>query len=231
MIFGSQFEKSGYYMIGILGLIFLGFWPSYFSKFFDGTADFTIYFHFHATIALIWLGLLILQPVLIKKKKFALHRLIGKFSFLIMPLLFLSVLLLAHSRIPTKEVDVAMDLIFPFKDLVILTFAFGVAILYRKDVAIHARGMIATGIVFVEPSLVRFMMRQFSDTTGYIVTILIVDLLLIGLILGERKARKGRWVFPVVLLLYILVQIVLVFNIKFSLWEIFVEWFSALPLT
>jgi t-SNARE complex subunit (syntaxin) len=54
---------------------------------------------------------------------------------------------------------------------------------------------------------------------------------LIGLILGERKARKGRWVFPVVLLLYILVQIVLVFNIKFSLWEIFVEWFSALPLT
>ena len=54
-----DFGKSGYYFIGLFVLVLLGFWPSYFSKFIDGTADFNFYFHFHAVIATLWLILLI----------------------------------------------------------------------------------------------------------------------------------------------------------------------------
>ena len=75
------FENSGYYFIGVLVLVILGFWPSYFAKFIDRTADFTLYFHFHAVTATLWLALLIVQPILIQKKKLQLHRLLGKTSY------------------------------------------------------------------------------------------------------------------------------------------------------
>ena len=64
-----RFEKSGYYFIGLVVLVILGFWPTYLSKYFDGTANFNFYFHFHALMASLWILLLIVQPVLIKKKK------------------------------------------------------------------------------------------------------------------------------------------------------------------
>jgi hypothetical protein len=73
-----KFEKVGYYAIGLIILAFLGFWPTYFSKFFDGTANFNSYFHFHFALASMWIALLIIQPILIKKKKFSIHRKIGK---------------------------------------------------------------------------------------------------------------------------------------------------------
>ena len=76
-----RFEKSGYYFIGLVAIMFLGFWPTYFSKYFDGTANFNLYFHFHFMMASLWIGLLIVQPLLIKRKKLAVHKQIGKLSF------------------------------------------------------------------------------------------------------------------------------------------------------
>ena len=77
-----KFDKAGYYAIGLIALALLGFWPTYFSKFFDGTANFNFYFHFHFAMASLWIMLLIVQPILIKKKKLSIHRKIGKLSFI-----------------------------------------------------------------------------------------------------------------------------------------------------
>ncbi len=59
-----RFELSGYYFIGLVGLILVGFRPSYFSKFFDGTANFNFYFHLHASIVGICVSMLILQFII-----------------------------------------------------------------------------------------------------------------------------------------------------------------------
>ena len=98
-----RFDLSGYYFIGLIGLILIGFWPSYFSKFVNGTADFTVYFHFHATMVSTWVFMLIAQPILIRKRKLALHRLIGKLSYIVFPLILISIILLSHSRQTTFE--------------------------------------------------------------------------------------------------------------------------------
>jgi len=66
-----KFDLSGYYFIGLVVLVLSGFWPTYFSKFFDKTADFTVYFHFHAIMLSLWILALIVQPILIRKKKLA----------------------------------------------------------------------------------------------------------------------------------------------------------------
>src|ERR1700722_11390198 len=61
-----KFDLSGYYFIGLVVLVVAGFWPTYFSKFFDKSADFTMYFHFHAMMLSLWILTLIIQPILIR---------------------------------------------------------------------------------------------------------------------------------------------------------------------
>ena len=234
-----RFDKSGYYFIGLIVLALLGFWPSYFSNFFDVTKKYSFYFHFHATMMSLWILTLIVQPILIRKKKLKLHKFIGKLTYLLMPLLFLSVILLTHYRIQDHVLMVnnvklyGPHLIVPFKDLLILGTAYIIAIVYRHDINIHARAMVATGIVFIEPSLIRFIKYALikDGSIAYFCTIGFVYSLLIGLMILERKQKKGRWVFPLILGLYIIVHSILIFKVRIGVWETFAKWFADLPLT
>ena len=230
------FEKSGFYFIAVFAVAILGFWPSYFAKFFDGTGDFTFYFHFHAFFAVLWILMLIAQPILIRQKKFELHRKIGKLSYVIVPLIFISIILLAHSTLKGPEENLGLELWIPAKDLLIFAVGYGVAIKYRRNMAIHARGMIVAGIVLIEPALVRLILYIFFpdngfDPRGYLATISLVYIILIALIITERKQKVGRWVFPLTLGLYLFVHMVLVFQIRIAPWQAFAEWFATLPLT
>lgn len=230
------FHNSGYYFLGLFVLAIAGFWPSYFAKFFDGTADFTFYFHFHAFFAVLWIFMLIAQPLLIRQKKFALHRKVGKLSYILVPLIFISIILLAHSTIKGPKENLGFELWVPFKDLLIFAVGYGIAIKYRRTMAIHARGMIVAGIVLIEPALVRLILYVFFPgegfaPTGYIAMIVLLYGLFIGLIFAERKQKVGRWVFPLALALYVFVHSVLLFQIKLPGWQVLSEWFAALPLT
>ena len=230
------FDNSGLYFLGLFALALVGFWPSSFAKFFDGTGDFSSYFHFHAFFAILWIFMLIVQPILIRLKKFALHKKIGKLSYILVPLVFISIILLAHSTLRGPKENLGLELWVPFKDLLIFAVGYGIAIKYRKTMAIHARGMIVAGIVLIEPAFVRLVLFVFFpdsgfDPTGYLVSISLVYLVLIGLIIAERKQKVGRWVFPLALGLYAFVHSVLVFQIKITPWQAFAEWFAAMPLT
>lgn len=227
-----HFNNSGYYFIALIALVILGFWPTYFSRFFDGTADFTFYFHFHAATLTLWMLMLIVQPILIRKRKLAWHRTIGKVSYLLFPLIFFGIILLAHSRHPVDQKDLDIQLFVPFKDLLILGVAYFIAIRYRHTVELHARGMIATGIVFIEPALARLLFTLMGESPWlYPITIALIYSLLIFLIIRERKQQKGRWVFPLVLGLYIVVHTILLLNIHLPVWVLFSKWFASLPLT
>ncbi len=234
-----QFDKSGYYFIGLLGLVLLGFWSSYFSKFFNGIENYSFYFHFHATMMALWILVLIAQPILVRKKKLTVHKFIGRLTYILMPLMFISVILLTHYQIQNHvqiingEKLYGPHLIVPFKDLLILGTAYIIAIVHRQDVNIHARAMVATGIVFIEPALIRFIKYALikDGSIAFFCTIGLVYSLLIGLMILERKQKRGRWVFLLILGLYIFVHSLLIFHIRIGVWETFAKWFAALPLT
>lgn len=231
-----RFEKSGYYFIGLVAMVFLGFWPTYFSKFYDGTANFNFYFHFHALMMSLWILSLIIQPILIRKRKLSIHRLIGKLSYVLMPLLFTSVILLKHYRIGGHITEgLGANLWLQTKDLVIIGIMYCIAIKYRHNVQIHARAMIATGIVFIEPALARFLInsvfpKEYS-MQAFLITIVLVYALLISLMIIERKQKTGRWIFPLVLILYIIFHSLYLFKISTPAWDAFAKWFVELPLT
>jgi len=231
-----NFDKAGYYLIALLILALLGFWPTYFAQYFGVSIDSSIYIHFHAAMMLIWILMLISQPLLLRFRKPHLHRFIGKFSYVVFPMVILSVIFLAHSRIPfVEEGRLTRTLFIPFKDITVLLVAFSIAIWNRKDPTIHARGMIATAIPFIEPALVRFNYSVLPPMDipgyGYILTVIIMDLILLILIFKERNQAKGRWVFPLILGLYFLIQFLIFAKIKLPLWQSICNWFASLPLT
>ena len=97
---------------------------------------------------------------------------------------------------------------------------------------IHARGMIATGIVFIEPALVRLINNYIGPfPIACIVSIVIIYTLLGYLIFRERYSKKGRWVFPLILGIYFVVYMIIITQVKIGAWESFTVWFINLPLT
>jgi len=228
-----KFQNTGYYYLAFLVLAFVGFWPSYFSKFFDGTADFNQYFQFHVVTAILWVGMLVIQPILIRGRRFALHRTIGKFSYFLVPILFISVLLLANNRISPELEPVGPEFWIPFKDLLIFSFGFGVAIWYRHSMTIHARGMIVAGLALFEPVMVRVMYNVLGlqGTYPYILGISLGYVVLMVLIFLERNEKQGRWVFPVAFFVFLFVHIIRITGFNPDFWERFSHWFVSLPLT
>ncbi len=228
-----KFKNTGYYFAGFIFLILLGFWPSYFSRFFNGTADFNLYFHFHSITAVSWVILLVLQPLLIKYKKFQIHKMTGKISYVLVPFLFISIILLAHHRTNPETENLAWQLWIPFKDIFIFSYGYGVAIAFRKFPNIHARGMIVAGMALIEPVMVRLFVNVFEipPPIGYLLGISADYIVLLILIYLERKEASGRWVFPSAFILFAFVHTVRIFNIIFPFWDDFSHWFITLPLT
>jgi len=155
-----------------------------------------------------------------------------------MPLVIISVILLAHYRIPKNvliegnEKLYGPHLMVPFKDLFILMTVYIIAIAYRNNIHVHARAMVATGIVFIEPALARLIIHLLKDgKIGYLLTIGLIYSVLVGLMIVERKEKRGRWVFPLVFGLYFFIHSLLIFKVRIGIWETFAQWFASLPLT
>jgi hypothetical protein len=79
--------KTAWVLVLLIPITFLGFFPSYFSKL---TTPIPMVIHVHGVLMLMWLLLSVLQPFLIYYKKIRYHRLVGKISYIIMPVVIIS---------------------------------------------------------------------------------------------------------------------------------------------
>ncbi len=227
------FNKSGYYFIVLLALAVVGFWESYFSKL---LSDINNYTHFHAVTMLLWIGMLISQAFLIRYKKRTLHKLVGKFSYGLVPLLIISLILLAHSQITIQNYGLSYArlyvLFLQLSLLLIFVIAYSLAIIYRKSPNHHARYMICTSLTLVDPAVARIPLDLPSFSFSYqIITFSIIDLILLALIFIERKQKNGREVFPIMLLVFIFFQALNLTWTNSKTWDNFSMWFALLPLT
>jgi len=226
-----DYNNSWLWVIGLLLVSFIAFWPSYYAIF--SSSDF--YIHLHALTALLWFALLIVQPMLIKRRKLRLHRLIGKISYPVAGFVVISILLLAHSRISTSPEDfyAIRTYILYLQLSLALVFAvtYGLAIWYRNSKPIHARLMVATSFTFIDPVLARFLGIVAPDLTinSQWVTFGIINVILITLSIIDRNNRKARWVFPGLLLLYMIIELPIYFDLTgLNWWQLFATWFSSI---
>jgi len=228
-----QFNRSGYYFITLLFLALIGFWESYFSKLFN---DINGYKHFHAITILLWMGMLITQPFLIKYKKVSLHKFIGRLSYGLFPVLVISLVLLAHNQIIIYDTGITYSrlyiLFLQFSLLFIFIIAYILAIIYRKKPYLHARYIICTSLALIDPAVARIPLNIPPLPFSYqVLTFLLTDIILLILIFIERKKKCGREVFPIMLSLFLVLQGINLTLTDNVIWDNFSMWFANLPLT
>ena len=218
----------------LLFIAVLAFWPSYFGA---GLLSTVSYIHFHAFTAAVWMVMLIVQPWLIRTERYTLHASVGKTSYVLFPLILLSMVLLANFRIRTATPENYLIQTFILYLQVFLTVLFAVsyilAIVFRNRTEIHARFMITTGLTLIDPIFARILLFTMPVPIEYhqFLTFGLTDLLFLILIFAERKNRAGRWVFPTMLGVFVVLQIPAFFVMNLPAWQAFAAWFRSLPLT
>lgn len=217
---------------GLLLLALFAFWPTYLS---GPRALGTPYTHLHALTATLWFVLLIVQPLLIRSGRRPLHRRLGHASCFLAPAVLVGIVLGAHSRLGSFVPELWNVGVYVLYLQIGLGAAFiaiwALGMKHREDRKVHARFMAATGLTFVDPVLAR-LLPSVPGVNGQVITFMVVNLILVGLIWAERDARRGRWAFPTVLGIFFAMEVPLWAGFtESSAWDAFGRWFLSLPLT
>jgi len=230
-----DFTRSGPYFAAFLALALLAFWPTYLSI---GPASSSFYTHLHAITATAWMVMLIVQPLAIRARRLQWHRLLGRVSYVLGPLVLGSMVLLAHNRIRLAASEAyaiqTYVLYLQVSLAVVFALSYALAIATRRRMAFHARFMVGTGLTLIDPVVIRLMFwADPTPTWNYQwFTFGLTDAVLVTLIWLERDARAGRRVFPAMLIVFVLAQLpALLLWTDGPAWQAFARWFSSLPLT
>jgi hypothetical protein len=223
--------RSWKFFAAFLALALLAFWPTYLSQ----VRASGFHTHLHAASAAAWMLLLVLQSWAIGARRVALHKLFGKLSYLLAPLVLVSILLLGHERIRGIEGEAyAIQTYILYLQLslaVLFGLSYGLAIWTRRSVALHSRFMVCTALTLVDPVVIRllFWIDPTPEWNYQWLTFGLTDLVLVALIWAERSNRAGRRVFPSMLALFVLVQAPALLGLTDgSLWQGFARWFAGL---
>lgn len=228
-----MFKNSVFYFLLLLVVIFIAFWETYFSQLFLSIDS---YIHFHAVTMLLWMVMLISQAYLIRYKRFTLHQALGKLSYVLVPFIVLSLLLLAHNKIDPGSTEISSTrlyiLFLQLSLLFVFVLAYSLAIFYRHCPANHARYMICTALTMIDPAVARLPIDLPEIPFNYqIYTFGLVDIILLILIILERNQRSGRVVFPFMLVVFLIVQGLNLTVTNSQAWSAFAVWFASLPMT
>ncbi len=203
-------NSVGFFFIAILIITLLGFYPSYFSHFpkFEG---FSWAFHFHGVLALLWLCMLITQAFLIRAKKYEIHKVIGKLSYFVMPLLLFSFFLMAKATY-TKNISVRqlseIDALAGLsrsglRDILYMGILYGLAIFYKSKTSWHLRFFTCTGLIVLGPGLGRFAFANFRpEVAGATMGIMMLLVPIIWLVIDIIKKKS-----PIPLLIFVIITI------------------------
>ena len=230
-----DFARSAPYFASLLGLALIAFWPTYLSL---GPAGSSMYVHLHAITATVWMVFLITQPIAIRTRQLTRHRAVGRMSYVLAPLVIVSVVLLAHTGIRNAGADdfaIRSYVLYLQTSLVTMfTLSYALAMLTRRVAPLHARYMICTSLTLIDPIVIRVMFWiDPTPTWNYQwLTFGLTDAVLVALIWLDRDRRSTRWVFPVMLGAFALSQAPALLGLTDgSSWQAFARWFAALPLT
>jgi hypothetical protein len=211
-----KYKNVGYFFLILLAVVIIGFFKTYFGLLPYFNEHTTTLVHFHATVLMLWVALLIIQPLLIRYKKFAIHRLIGKFTYILVPLIICSFIGMMNKQyneeivqtIPRSEIIEDLSLSVALL-LLFITF-YVLAIINKRKVSFHMRYMIATGLVLVNPALTRITLF-WNIFNSQLFAFIFTDLILLVLIFFDRRKKRRYKPYIVALALF------LVYHIEFIL--------------
>lgn len=190
------YKNVGFILVLLIPLTLVGFYKTYLGHFpyFENNPGIAIHFHF--AVMGFWIVLFIVQPILIRSKKHRLHRLLGKFSYVLFVLILISFLPLYIAQINGDFL--ALTVLTTF-DIILLIVFYSLAIYYKSQPQLHMRYMITLTLLFALPALGRINSRwlDFRFIENMHIGFGIVCLILLSLI-AKDKINKSKNYFPYV---------------------------------
>ena len=212
----SQYKYLAYFFLAFIVFVGLGFYFPYFSLF-PEFKSVTVTIHIHALALFLWVVVLITQPFLISYKKFRAHRLVGKFTYFLMPIIIVSSVGVLRQQYyegleqKMTSSDCLKTLFTSAGGLLSIIIYYSLAIfnIWKGNVAYHMRYMICLALEFIPPSFGRTLgywlyMRQYYT---YNISILLCMLILISLIIYDRKRNQDYRPYVFSLSLFSIIQI------------------------
>ena len=220
----------------------IAFWPNYLSDPLSKNG----YFHFHVFVMGLWCALLVTQPFMIRVGNRTLHRRLGRLSFVIAPLVPLSIVMLNHHRLQGVDLNPFTIWLFTsgWGELLLFSLAYILAIKERKSSPLHARYMVCTGIVFIPAIFDRvFLHHVLSSATlevlptlggipfTTLLSYLMVAFIMVGLAAWDRRSRIGAFVFPKMAGVFAVIYVVPFLLIDSPTWKTIIAAYTSLPLS
>jgi hypothetical protein len=209
----NLYNNLGYWFLLYIVLAIAGFYTTYFSVLFQPRPTII---HIHFVLMAMWIGMIITQPFLIKYKKRALHRTIGKASYVLVPLLLITAFLMMRmgyyrdinnlqeqaakglNHFTEAEILKQASADAPIAFIYFSWFAlfYCLAIINRHHSSSHARYMLATALTLTGPTVDRIIGIDLKIETiagfisSYIVSFIIIDVLLALLLMNDYRHKR-----------------------------------------
>ncbi len=230
------FMSAGWYALALLLLAVVAFWPIYVTKL---PFDAEFYVNLHTAGVVLWMIFLIVQPLLIGRGRRPLHRRIGKLSYMLVPFVIVSSLLLAHSRsaaLPEAEFQATGHTFYlPIAALALFLTCYVLAIRNRRDPFLHSRYMTATALPLIDPVTFRLLLVYSplapSEILFPLIGYAITDAILLALIWLDRHEPRGRRAFLTLLPAFLAVHVGWFTIGQSDPWFALAAWYRTLPLT
>ena len=182
---------------------------------------------------MMWMVLLIVQPLLINTGRTQLHRTIGKVSWVLGPLIIVSMFLVGRGsyvrsigNIPEQENLATM--VLDIRGYLTFAIFWALAMFYRKNSASHMRYMIATGMLAIGPGVGRGLISSGMDFPTALTITDVLDLVIVGTLLGFDLYRKKNYKPFLVVFIVFLIGAIL-WQIKdTAAWQSFAKSYAAL---
>ena len=231
-ISGKVFYGKAYlYFILAALVVVVGFFPSYFKQ----LAVTDSAHHLHGITATLWILLLIIQPFLYRTGNIKWHRMIGKVSFVLVPMIIVGGLNMVHLMLMGKAnyppiIPYQLAFIDFFTLLQFLLF-YVLAIVHRRDIQHHARYMVCTVLGPLIPALTRMLfLIPFIDNfdKSLNVSYVIIEVVLLLLLLDDKRAGKIRLPYKMALALFVAQHLLMNFASQWQWWRNLMDTFAGL---
>ncbi len=227
-----SYRQAHWYLLVAFAAIVAGFWPSFFRPLSGGSAWHTL----HGVTATGWVLALILQSWLMARGLRVWHRRVAWGALALLPVLVISALYMVKVMQFNAAMPPFLPLLLAFIDIpsvAFLVLLVTLALLNVRRPAAHKRYMVATVFLAFPPALTRLYARELAPWVEFPHALhgsfLTVELILVALIIGDRRAGQRHLAYPMSLVFFIAVHALMLPVSSSAGWRSFITWFATWP--
>ncbi len=230
-----MYPRAWMYFTLAFALTVAAFFPSYFGRL--GESDFA--HHLHGVTGTLWFLLLVAQSWFVSHRRMQWHRVVGKASYVLAPLVIIGGLLMMQAMMSRNiglPQELRLTLVFLDTSLTLFFAAsWALAIVNRHNMQIHARCMVATIMAVLPPVLARFLVHYVPGVENLAAslspTYFLVEAVLVALIVHDwRSGGRVRYPYPVALAWFAFQHLVMFRMPAFEWWQAYGAWVASWPI-